>query len=53
MFISKLVVRSGDNEYTIDIGTTDVRCSCPAFTYGGGGPCKHIRYVAKQLARKA
>lgn len=28
-----------DAYYTV----TPVACSCPAFTYGGGRPCKHMR----------
>jgi predicted nucleic acid-binding Zn finger protein len=29
-----------DTVYTVNLD--DRRCSCPAFTFGGGVPCKHI-----------
>lgn len=35
--------------YTIAVKDGQATCSCPAFTYGGGAACKHMRFVAESI----
>lgn len=54
MYVSKIVVK-GDHEnfYEITIDTNDgAQCSCPAYRFGNGKPCKHILFVAKRVVQK-
>lgn len=32
--------------YTLTVQGDAARCSCPAYEYGDGAPCKHMRFVA-------
>lgn len=53
MMITELKVLGDTNtEYTISLRNGEPTCSCPAFTYGGGVPCKHMRFVAEKLAQE-
>jgi uncharacterized Zn finger protein len=53
MYISKIIVKGDtDNFYEIAVGTDGATCTCPAYRFGNGAPCKHIRYVAKRVTSK-
>jgi len=41
------VAGSSDNEYDVSYleNRPDWHCTCPAFKFGGGKPCKHINAV--------
>lgn len=45
------VLGDGTTEYRIEVRNGTVACSCPAYTYGGGVPCKHMHFVASKLAQ--
>lgn len=39
--------------YTIALHDGKPTCSCPAYTFGGGTPCKHMRFAAGMFLQNA
>jgi uncharacterized Zn finger protein len=47
--IALTILGDSGTEYEITTSGGSLVCTCPAYTYGGGADCKHIKYVINTL----
>ncbi len=43
------VMGDSGTAYAITVEDGEARCACPAYQFGDGVPCKHMRFVASLL----